>query len=76
MDTSHWGGRRRGLALKHWRKQARGAVRQMGVEGKGRVFTRVEVRAKARRHDGLARAVDLEMLVLRLEQHENYDPWR
>jgi len=76
MDKSHWGGGRRGLAHKQWRKQARWAVRQICVEGKGRVFTRAEVRAKTRRHDGFARAVDLEMRVLRREQHENYDPWR
>jgi hypothetical protein len=70
MDKSHWGGGRRGFAHKEWRKQARWAVRQMGVEGEGRVFTRAEVQVKARRHDQIARAVDLEMLLLRIRQHE------
>jgi hypothetical protein len=38
----------------------------MCVEGEGCVFTHAE----ARRHDGFARAMDLEMLLLRYQQHE------
>jgi hypothetical protein len=48
----------------------------MGVEGKGRVFTRKlgEAHDKARRHDIFATAVDLELPLLRHWQHESCDP--
>jgi hypothetical protein len=48
----------------------------MGVEGKGRVFTRKlgGAHSKTRRHECFARAVDLELPLLRQWQHENYDP--
>jgi hypothetical protein len=60
------------LAQNRWRKGARGADRQIGVEGKGRVFTRKlgKAHSKARRHEGFARAVDLELPLLRYRQHE------
>jgi hypothetical protein len=62
---------------------AQGAVGQLaveGVEGKGRVFTRKLgkirnlVHSKPRTHDYLAKAGDLELPLLRLWQHEKYDP--
>jgi hypothetical protein len=42
------------------------------VEGKGRIFARKlgEAHSKARRHEGFARAVDLELPLLRYQQHE------
>jgi hypothetical protein len=48
----------------------------MDVEGMGRVFTRKQAKAhsKRRSHDCLARAVDLELPLLRLWQHETCDP--
>lgn len=64
------------LAHYRRRKPARGAVRQIGVEGgiegKGRVFTpkRGQARSKTCRHDGFAKAVDLELPLLRRRQHK------
>ena len=60
------------LARNRPRKQARGVIRQIGVEGKGRVFTRTlgKARSKVRRREILARAVDLELPLLRHRQHE------
>jgi len=66
MDKSHCGGALREFAHVRRRKQARWAIRQMCVEGKGCVFRRNE----ARRHDRFARAGDLEMLLLHRQQHE------
>jgi len=58
---------------------AQGAVGQLdveGVEGKGRVSTRKlgGVHSKPHRHDWLAKAGDPELPLLRLWQHEKYDP--
>jgi hypothetical protein len=58
---------------------AQGAVGQLdveGVEGKGRVFTRRlgGIHSKPHRHDWLAKAGDPELPLLRLWQHEKYDP--
>jgi hypothetical protein len=58
---------------------AQGAIGQLdveGVEGMDRVFTRklVAVHSKPHRHDWLAKAGDLELPLLRLWQHETYDP--
>ena len=60
------------LAQNRWRKGARRAVRQIGVEGKGHVFTRKlgKAHTKARYHEAFARAVDLELPLLRHRQHE------
>jgi hypothetical protein len=48
----------------------------MVVEGKGRVFTRKlgGAHSKTRSREHVARAVDLELPLLRHWQHENYDP--
>jgi hypothetical protein len=46
----------------------------MGVEGKGRVFTRQAAQAETRHHEGFARAVDLELPLLQSLQHETCDP--
>jgi hypothetical protein len=59
---------------------AQGAVGQLDVEGKGRVFTRKlgKIRnlahSKPRSHDWLAKAEDLELPLLRPWQHETCDP--
>ena len=50
----------------------------IGVEGKGRAVTRQSgwAHGMPRSHDCLARAVDLELPVLRHWQHKSYDPYR
>ena len=59
--------------MRRRRQHKRGSL--IGVEGMGRDPRRPseKLRSKARRHDGLARAVELEWPVLRL-QHEKCDP--
>jgi hypothetical protein len=73
MDKSHWGGLAGALARNRVRKTTLLATGPMGVEGKGRVFTRKrgEVRPKTRRHDKFAKAVDLDLPLLHRLQHEN-----
>jgi hypothetical protein len=65
------------VLAQHWRREAAqkgGGL--MGFTGLGRVFTRkaAEAHSKARSHDGFAKAVDLELPLLRPWQHEICDP--
>jgi hypothetical protein len=50
----------------------RGMVRQIGVEGMGRVFTpeRGQAHNQLRRHDGIVEAMSLDLPLLRHRQHE------